>query len=281
MTYAWGLNSRGQLGIGGKEDVNTPVKILNSKVLLKKVACGQNFSMGISTSNQLHFWGNYKYMCDIKVTKDVEEPTFMKSFEKYSVRDIAICYKKCVIINDKGEILVWGDYLKNKFSLNFDPNKEEEPKKGPQFGKVEVNVKQFQPFPTQGKIDTLMGQITTGPSHSAGVSVKRSLYTWGHNDSKRLGLPEKDQEYAKKRPILVQYLNELMVKAKENNKNEGLKEEEEEDEDELEEKVANKKKQEQDLMLDGDVEEEEEKKGNDEEEKKEEEDSDQDSKKSE
>lgn len=85
--------------------------------------------MAISNSNQLYFWGNFKYMCDTKVTKDLEEPTFMKSFEKYNVRDIAVCYKKCIIINDKGEIIVWGDYLKNKFSLNFDPNKEEEPKK--------------------------------------------------------------------------------------------------------------------------------------------------------
>ena len=145
MTYAWGLNSRGQLGVGGKDDVNVPTKIMNSKVLFKKVVCGQNFSIGISQSQQLYFWGNYKYMCDIKVSKDVETPTFMKSFEKYTVKDIAVCYKRCVIINDKGEILVWGDYLKNKFNMNFDPNKEDDPKK--KFGTTEIKVKQFQPFP--------------------------------------------------------------------------------------------------------------------------------------
>ena len=50
-TYVWGRNRRGQLGIGNKEDQNQPCRIINSKERFKKVACGQNFSLGLSVSN--------------------------------------------------------------------------------------------------------------------------------------------------------------------------------------------------------------------------------------
>ena len=73
-TYAWGKNMRGQLGIGNKDNQYAPCIIENAKERFKKVACGINFSVGLSPTNRVYFWGNYKYFADLKRTRDVEEP---------------------------------------------------------------------------------------------------------------------------------------------------------------------------------------------------------------
>jgi alpha-tubulin suppressor-like RCC1 family protein len=60
-TYAWGKNLRGQLGIGSRENQFSPMPIQNTKERFRKVACGYNFSLGLSPSNKVYFWGNLKY----------------------------------------------------------------------------------------------------------------------------------------------------------------------------------------------------------------------------
>jgi alpha-tubulin suppressor-like RCC1 family protein len=60
-TYAWGKNHRGQLGIGSKENQFSPQVIDNTKERFTKVACGYNFSLGLSSGNRVYFWGNFKY----------------------------------------------------------------------------------------------------------------------------------------------------------------------------------------------------------------------------
>jgi len=51
LPYSWGLNTRGQLGIGNKEDQNKPAKIVNAKERFKKVVCGQNFTLALSVTD--------------------------------------------------------------------------------------------------------------------------------------------------------------------------------------------------------------------------------------
>jgi len=74
-------------------------------------------------------------------------------------------------------------------------------------------VKDITKFP-QGKFDFLMDTLSTGPSHSAAVSVKRALYTWGHNDIGRLGLDPKESKRARKEPVIVSHIDEIMKKNK-------------------------------------------------------------------
>ena len=64
-----------------------------------------------------------------------------------------------------------------------------------------------------------MSTISTGPRHSAAVSIKKELYTWGGEQGGRLGL---DSDYCKKaerEPILVQYLKNELEKNRENMQN--------------------------------------------------------------
>jgi len=65
------------LGIGTKENQFSPCLIENTKERFKKVVCGTNFSVGLSHTHRVYFWGNFKYYCSYKVTKDIEEPIIM------------------------------------------------------------------------------------------------------------------------------------------------------------------------------------------------------------
>lgn len=114
MTYSWGRNTKSQLGIGGRDDQNIPRKIMNAKERFKKVACGHNYSLGLSHSGQLYFWGNYNYSCDYSAKKNIEEPVAIKHFEPFTIKDISCCYKYSIALTDKGEMQVWGSYLKAK-----------------------------------------------------------------------------------------------------------------------------------------------------------------------
>ena len=51
-----------------------------------------------------------------------------------------------------------------------------------------------------------MGQISTGPNHSAGVSLKNQVYTWGYKDGFKLGLLDEDAKLAKNMPVIVSLL---------------------------------------------------------------------------
>lgn len=196
LTYAWGRNSRGQLGIGNHEDQNEPVKIQFAKEMFKKVVCGQNFSMGLTANGSVYFWGNYKYFCE-KVNKDFLEPTILKSLEGKWIKDIACCQYYCLVLNDKGEILQWGKYLKEKVKSK---------KEGIKGAEVKTMIK----FPNINKFDVLMETISTGPNHSASVSVKKGIYSWGNGEGGRLGLQHDEMKKAKVEPLLVAHIMELL-----------------------------------------------------------------------
>lgn len=92
------------------------------------------------------------------------------------IKDISVSRYQCVALNEQGEIIKWGKYMADKI----------ERKMG---GDVQVakgsdikSVSYFQKF------DVLMSSLATGPNHAAGVSVKKSLYSWGLSDGGRLGL---------------------------------------------------------------------------------------------
>ena len=66
------------MGIGNKKNQQTPTIIENSKERFLKVVCGYNYSLGLSVSNKVYFWGNFKYFCNPSNFEDVEEPTVIQ-----------------------------------------------------------------------------------------------------------------------------------------------------------------------------------------------------------
>ena len=55
-TYAWGMNKRGQLGLGDTTTRHQPVKI--EGLCLSKVFAGGNSTAGVTPQGQLYTWGS-------------------------------------------------------------------------------------------------------------------------------------------------------------------------------------------------------------------------------
>lgn len=157
------------------------------------MACGNNFSIGLSNTSRVYFWGNFKYFCNHRFTKDIEEPMIITELETAEVTDIACDYKQCVALVDKGEIRIWGKYLLAK-QLQAEKNEDQKQAKdknvqndGDKEG--ESKIEQISGFPQSGKFNILMASVETGPNHTCAIAANKQLYVWGHNNiNDRLGL---------------------------------------------------------------------------------------------
>jgi alpha-tubulin suppressor-like RCC1 family protein len=174
------------------------------KEIFQKVVCGHNFTLGLTAapSSQVFFWGNFRYYGgggNSSHSEDYEVPTPLKSLEGRQFKDIACNRYQCFVLNDKGEILQWGKYLKEKIEGHK---------------KTGGAPKAINRFPNTsnhaGKFDILLESISTGPNHSAGISVKKCPYTWGYPEGGRLGLSQHDELRAKNEPMIISYLVNLL-----------------------------------------------------------------------
>ena len=62
--WSWGKNNKGQLGLGSLQSKFSPHIIENALERFKKVQCGINFTLALSMTDKVYFWGNRKYNCD-------------------------------------------------------------------------------------------------------------------------------------------------------------------------------------------------------------------------
>jgi len=209
-TFAWGKNSRGQLGIGNKENQFAPHVIGNAKERFKKVVCGYNFSLGLAHSNQLYFWGNFKYCGDQYARKDIDEPTLVPELDSFEILDIECCYKQCYFIFNKGNVKQWGKFLASKA---YDLDKAQG--KG---AKRETKPLYMSNFPANPRFNIYFQSIATGPNHACAIALKTNkVYVWGHNNlQNRMGLASKDVEpRAVEAPVLLAAIEDRFERKKE------------------------------------------------------------------
>jgi alpha-tubulin suppressor-like RCC1 family protein len=131
--------------------------------------------VGLTKTGQVYFWGNHKYSCD-KASQDFDKPVIFKDLAGVRIKDISVSRYQCVALNEQGEIIKWGKYMAEKMESKMGGDVQV-PK-----GSDIKSVSYFQKF------DVLMSSLATGPNHAAGISVKKSLYSWGLSDGGRLGL---------------------------------------------------------------------------------------------
>ena len=180
------------------------------------MACGNSFSLALTSSGKAYYWGNFKYFGALSVKKDLEEPAIMAALENSETTDIAACYKYCVAVVGKGELRTWGKHLLDKVQGDKDES-------NPQAGKKEGDeggggkVAQVGKFPQAGRFSTMMESVHTGPNHTLAFSQNGRLFIWGHNNTNnRLGLGEPGREKAAKaEPLAVTQLVEELDKRRE------------------------------------------------------------------
>lgn len=123
----------------------------------------------------------------------------LPSLNGVKIKDISCSLYKCIILNDKGDVFQWGKYLKDKIALKVEGKKA-----------GASDIKSINKFPDSNKFDILMDSISTGPNHSASVSVKKRLFTWGNGEGGRLGLNRDEVKRASSEPVVVSQLMNLL-----------------------------------------------------------------------
>ena len=139
--YSWGLNSNGQLGVGGTDDSNTPVEITSLRGQgVVRVETSSNGSFARTNNGQLYAWGqndygnlgfgeeiipdqsttvivwdpqpvNAVYRDDYDTVEQVETPRLSKANEiiGQGIKDLAAGFHKVVAIANDGRVFTWGD----------------------------------------------------------------------------------------------------------------------------------------------------------------------------
>ena len=141
FVYSWGLNSNGQLGVGGTDDSNTPVEITSLRGQgVVQVETSSNGSFARTNDGQLYAWGqndygnlgfgekiipdqsttvivwnpqpvNAVYRDDYDTVEQVETPRLSKANEIIGrgIKDLAVGFHKVVAIANDGRVFTWGD----------------------------------------------------------------------------------------------------------------------------------------------------------------------------
>ncbi|CAG4977012.1 unnamed protein product [Parnassius apollo] len=187
--YACGWSADGQTGLGSydNQDIPAPVQgdITSEKIV--KVASTVDCVLALNDKGELFGWGNSEYgqipmtsKCD-QVNKSYALVNFTHGLGK--IVDIAAGGSFCLIVNDQGDVFVWGFGL-----LGLGPNVQHStnPKQIPPalFGRNEFNP------------ESTVQKVACGIGHLAAVTNHGDLYTWGRNRHGCLGLGHtKDQHF--------------------------------------------------------------------------------------
>lgn len=131
--YSWGLNSNGQLGVGGTDDSNTPVEITSLRGQgVVQVETSSNGSFARTNDGQLYAWGQNDYgnlgfgeeipSGLFKRPLEPTEPTSPELVSKINeigqVKKISANFHQTMAIMQTGEVYVWGDNTGGRLGAN-------------------------------------------------------------------------------------------------------------------------------------------------------------------
>ncbi|KAK4877658.1 hypothetical protein RN001_010164 [Aquatica leii] len=186
--YSCGWGADGQTGLGhyNSESEFTKVQGDIASENIVKVATTADFVLALNDKGDVFGWGNTEY-AQIS-TKDGSQqicnPIYLEMCKNVGkIRDIAAGGSFCMIVNDKGEVFVWGYGL-----LGVGPSVQSTPVPV-QIPSTLFGVNDFQP-------DTVVKSVHCGMNHLCAITNYGDLYMWGRNKHNCLGLgDDKDQTF--------------------------------------------------------------------------------------
>lgn len=164
--WAWGENSKGQIGDGTTENRNAPVEIVRDGVTWVAVAAGLDFSLAIDNQGRLWAWGS-------NVAGQLGDGTVSDSLLPRQVgiaanwRAVSAGDYHVLALDSNNDVYSWGSNAAGQLGRN--------PDAGSTFGKVPVSVG------GQWKA------ISAGGSHSLAIGLDNFCYSWGANYQGQLG----------------------------------------------------------------------------------------------
>lgn len=179
--YSCGWGADGQTGLGDFENHWNPKRLEGDLkgCNIVKVASTADTVLALDCEGNVFGWGNTEY-AQFRTLANVESeqsnvPKYLKITQvSGKIIDIAAAGTMCAVLNDQGQVYVWGFGLLGKGPT---VDQSSVPSMIPQslFGKNIYNP------------DTKVVKIYAGLSHFAAISDSGDLYTWGKNRGGELG----------------------------------------------------------------------------------------------
>jgi alpha-tubulin suppressor-like RCC1 family protein len=185
--YACGWGADGQTGLGVFNNVSEFTKVrgdIESEEIVK-VASRSDFVLALNKKGEVFGWGNAEYgqITTPQNEQQVCHPTYIKSLQSVGkVQDVSAGGSFCTVVNDRGEVFVWGYGI-----LGAGPKVEHssKPVKLPEtlFGRND-----YQP-------NNKVTQVTCGLSYAMALTSLGDIFAWGRNMRCCLGLGTENNQY--------------------------------------------------------------------------------------
>lgn len=184
--YSCGWGSDGQTGLGHFNNHHRPERvqgdIKDEKIV--KVSSKGDCVLALNDKGEVFGWGNSEYgqISQVDGVQQINVPSHLKYFDGIGkVVDIAAGGSFCAVLNDSGDMFVWGFGL-----LGLGP--EVDYCKKPTL--IPPTLFGRNPFNPENRVTS----INCGLNHLAAINTDNDLFTWGRNKFGCLGLGhEKDQ----------------------------------------------------------------------------------------
>ena len=168
--FSFGDGSEGVLGNGNLEKTCIPQEILSlAGIKLKKVACGWNHCLALTSNGKVYYWGNqYKDIIENSVPELY--PKRVSELEEYKISQIACGdYHSCALTgHENKKLFVWGS---NGYG---------------QLGDHEMSKDSISMSPVEIRIDDV-SQVVCGGLFTLVNLKDGSCWGWGCNRQKQLG----------------------------------------------------------------------------------------------
>lgn len=183
--YSCGWGADGQTGLGHFRNVDH-LTMLEGDMCgekITKISCTGDCVLALNNKGEVFGWGNSEYgqIPNEDELQQVSHPTHLDS-KWGKIVDIAAGGSFCMVLNDRGEIYVWGYGL-----LGLGPNVEHSnvPLK---LSSVLLGKNKFDP-------NCRIVEIHAGMSHMLALNSNGDLYSWGRNTAGNLGLGHLNDQY--------------------------------------------------------------------------------------
>ncbi|XP_026319558.1 RCC1-like G exchanging factor-like protein [Hyposmocoma kahamanoa] len=199
--YACGWGADGQTGLGTFDNTGIPSQVKGDITTEKiiKIASTADCVLALNEKGELFGWGNSEYG-QVPMASKQQQVNMSYSLLNFTrglgrIIDIAAGGSFCLIVNEHGDVFVWGFGL-----LGLGPNVHHSPKPkqipAPLFGRNEFNP------------DSMVVKVACGIGHLAAITNGGDLYMWGRNRCGCLGLGHtKDQQFPLKVAVGAHVLN--------------------------------------------------------------------------
>ncbi|XP_042288178.1 RCC1-like G exchanging factor-like protein isoform X2 [Thunnus maccoyii] len=184
--YACGWGADGQTGLGHHKVSSSPVEVGGdlAGVEVQQISTYGDCSLAVSRDGQLYGWGNSEYLQLASVTEatQINSPRHLPLKGCGKVVQAACGGTQVAIINEKGEVFVWGFGILGK---------------GPKLS--ESSIPEMIPSTLFGKSEfnpsVAVTSIRCGLNHFAAVTDRGELFVWGKNVRGCLGIGKRDDQY--------------------------------------------------------------------------------------